>query len=354
MRYKFLLLSVALLLTATPVLAQKASPIIVETPRNAVPTAVITGQTFKQTYVVRFIDLTHLGEEIIVQKEILEQKFIGEFEVMDFKINYDTKQGEFLEHRWELQYVLRIINPRKGPKIIPGFVVPWKHKKSGQQENDPSIQYNYDLKTDDVHVNYVSTIPEKDTYLGIRDHLDFGSFKLDRFIFLFASWFLAVFPLGLWFIFLTNKFRTSGKVNREEDVKISDFPETVPSGVVMVSKGKAIKNLRKSIRKLKRSRGADVELAVIEVLTAVKDFIRAKAGFNIGATPSEMVKAISDNKNLKSFQAPLLALAERASFYQVCFEGNRKPVVDPIGEVRELTELVGNLRWYKRLFQARS
>ncbi|MEK7117421.1 MAG: hypothetical protein AAB857_04385 [Patescibacteria group bacterium] len=352
MKYKAISSAIAVLLISTPVFAQKSVPILTQTLRTTNPTTVITGQSLRQTYVVRFIDLSHLGEKIIVQKDALDQKSLGDFEVLNFKIDYETKQGQFLEHYWYVNYILRIINPKKGPKVIPSFVVPWKHKKSGQQENDPGIQTNYDLKTEEVHLNYASTIPEKDPYLAIRDQIDFGAFRMHGLILKSVSWFLAVVPSGLWLVFFIRRLKSSDMRSREEETKVTRADESI-NEVVQISKRRALRNLCRGIRKLQKAKETEVNTCVHGVLIILKDFLRAKTGLSVGTTPLEMVTHISSNKKFGSFQKPLLALAEKAREYQNYLESGSVLIIDANSETKKLQKLLCNLRWYNRLFRRR-
>lgn len=357
MRYKAVSSAIAILLIATPVFAQESVPILTQTLRTTTPTTVITGQTLKQTYLIRFIDFSHKGEEIIIKKEDLDLKSIGDFEVLSFTIDYETKQGQFLEHWWYLNYTLRIINPEKGPKKMISFVVPWKLKKTGQQENDPSIQINYDLKTEEVYLNYASTIPEKDPNLTIRDQMDFGTFRVSSLVLKYTSWFLAVVPLGLWLVFLILRFKSSGARSREEEAKINQsMDEPVVNDIPQISKRKALRNLRRGLRRLDKTKEAEFSNCMLRViLPSLKDFLRARIGLSIGTTPMEIVTAISGNKKLGSFQKPLLALAEKAVAYQDYLESGSEPAFDTVNdmylEVEELHKLLSNLRWHNRLFR---
>lgn len=353
MRYKFLYLC-SILLIATPVFAQKSVPILSQTLRTTNPTTVITGQTLKQTYIIRFIDLTHQNEEIIIDKSALEKKIMDDFEVVGFKIDYKTKQGQFLEHQWYVNYTLRIINPKKGPKVIKSFVIPWKLKKEGQQENDPGLQYNFDVATDEVHLNYASTIPAKDPVPALRDLMDFKTSSRSGLLLKSASWLLAVVPLGLWLILFVVGFKSSAKISREEEKNTVQSDESETRDLSKISKRKALSDFRQGIRKL--GSAIDPHTArqnINDILIAMKNYIRTKTGLSDGAMPSEMVTAISGNKNLGSFQKPLLALAEKAKDYEDHIESGSVMVLDTVSEVNELRKLLGNLRWYNRLFRRR-
>jgi len=352
MRYKAISSAIAVLLIATPAFAQKSVPILIQTLRTTNPTTVITGQSLEQTYLVRFIDLSHKGEEIIIKREDLDLKSMVDFEVTNFEIEYETKQGQFLEHRWYLKYTLRIINPEKGPKILSSFVVPWKHKKAGQQENDPTIQYNYDLKTEEVHLNYVTTIPEKDPYLIIRDQIVYRTFGISGFVLKSVSWFLAVVPLGLWLVFFVNRLRSLGKHSRIEESKTVQPDGPVFNDIPQISKRKALRELHKSIKRLDRmATGKRVDSAskiMPELYRALMNFLRIKINNStVGTTGTEMpilVKKINDSFSKRA----LAGLAERAAYYQSYIEKGDLAgwPVNPIDDVKLLRKSLRDLSWH--------
>ena len=213
MRYKLIGLAVVLLL-ASPASAQKVSPVIVETPRTTIPTVVKTGESFKQVYVVKFFDSSGDFEEIKIQEDQLSSTMLGSFEVLNLSIVKEAKRADYLENVWYLEYTLRIINEKKSndlagekkePYKIPRITIPWTGKKIG--ERDSNLVANTDIKTQEVYINYVSTITE-DPYLFIRDDVDFGSFSRKAFWFGASSWVLWIVPPGLWLLMLVRRLRS--------------------------------------------------------------------------------------------------------------------------------------------------
>lgn len=354
MRYKVISLAIAVLLMATPVFAQKSVPILTQTLKTTNPTTVITGQTLKQTYFVRFIDLTHKGEEIIIKKEDLDLKTLGEFEVLNLQIDYDVKQEKFLEHRWYLNYTLRIINPQKGPKIISSFVVPWKLKKIGQQDDDLSVQYDYDLKTEEVHLNYVTTIPAKDPHLAIMDQMDFGTFGISGWVLKYVSWFLAIVPMSVWLVLFVWRLRSSGaRSHEEENLKAEESDSSIKTKGAKVSLWKARRQLRKAITRLNNmgtGRSSDSASRVMpELYGALMDFLRIKVPYStIGTTGTEMLLLVEKMKNGSGKKA-LSELAEKAAYYQNCIEketpSNYWPN-NPIDDVKILRKSLKKFSWY--------
>lgn len=350
MKYKAVSLAIAVFLTATPIYAQQKSYIVVETPRTTEPTTVITGQPFTQTYVVRFIDLTDSGEQIIVQEESLKShKILGEFEVLGFYIDKQTKQGEFLEHIWYLHYTLNIVNPKKTEYVIPPLEVPWKHKKAGQEENDPSILVNSDFKTEEVHVNYVTTIPKKDPRLELRDEINLGNFEKQAWVWWVVSWFLRVVLPAFLLAALVVWRRSSRKESKIQDIETD-------KGVLIGEKTKSPSmlrvwlNLRMSIRRLENCQ-ADLRVKT-EIISAIKNYLRTKIPhLSVGSTPLSMVEHISKNVSQYSTEKDaLLQLARKAALYQADVEkGKDGYFVSPLAEAKELRRILGRLKLHRRV-----
>ncbi|PIR41721.1 MAG: hypothetical protein COV30_02225 [Candidatus Yanofskybacteria bacterium CG10_big_fil_rev_8_21_14_0_10_37_15] len=373
MRHKIIFFIVATILIpiSVCVYGQKVVPIKVET-LDTTPTTVITGQALKQVYIIKFIDLSHLGEEIIIEEEALDQKFLGDFDVLSFEIDRETKQGQFLENWWYLNYTLRVINPKKGPQVIPSFTIPWKHKKSGQERNDPGIEIDYGLKTEEVNLNYVTTIPEKITSLAIRDRIDFGIFRTRGLVFYIASWILLIFPLGFWLAVFVRRFRHSSDVNspEKENVKIEEV-FLVDSKNTKISLWKARKNLRKYIRKLKRMGSHSGEFSfdapgiMPGLYGALMDFLRITIPHStIGTTGVEMLDLVKKMKNGFKNES-VRRLAERAACYQNHIEESGKInyfwPTDPVDDAKSLNSslrrtgrlsiLIGPAHFIKNFFK---
>ncbi|MBI2062603.1 MAG: hypothetical protein HYT64_02855 [Candidatus Yanofskybacteria bacterium] len=357
MRYKDISLAIAVLLIATQTHAQQKSYIVVETPKTAEPTTVITGQPFTQTYVVRFIDLTASNERIIIQEESLKSnKALGDFEILDFRIDKQTKQREFLEHIWYLRYTLNIVNPKKRAYVIPPIEVPWKHKKAGQEEDDPSIPINSDFKTEEVYVTYVTTIPVEDPYLEIRDEINFGNFEKQAWIWWVVSWFLRVVPAALWLIALVVLGRSLRKELKIEGTETVDKVK-VGEEIKNLSVLRAWFNLRMSIKHLKNCQAigsghvSDCLRAETEVVTAIKEFLRVKIPqLGIGSTPLTMMGYISKNMDQSKMKKKiLLQLIEKAVIYQACIEkGADGYSRNPRAEAAELRYILGQLKFHRR------
>ncbi|HEY4484352.1 MAG TPA: hypothetical protein VI978_01375 [Candidatus Paceibacterota bacterium] len=357
MRYKVVSLAIAILLIATPAYSQEKSYIVVETPRTAEPTTVITGQPLIQTYIIRFIDLTDSGEKIIVLEEALNLKALGEFEVLSLSVEKQTKQREFLEHIWHVRYVLRIVSPKKGAYIIPPISVPWKHKKAGQEENDPTIQLNYDFKTDEVNINYVTTIPEKESSLEIREQIDFGNFDAHVWLWKAASWFLFVMPFVTLLTFFVRSKRSKNRNNEEGAGESSDHNQTrVSVKAKKLTKIKTWLDLRRRLKYLKncQTEGSgqinECLKAEAEVVLAVRNFLMARvSGLSIGSTPLNIVEHITKNiKELSVAGGTLLQLAQKSVELQNDIERDGGKYSDvPSAKAEAVGTILADLRFYR-------
>lgn len=357
MRYRTILFAVFLGLISTPVIAQEISPIIVDTIRSATPTTVITGQQFTQTYLVRFIDLTDQGEMIEVKEaEISKVGTLGDFEVLKLeKEKVVPPVKEFTEHWWYLTYTLRIINSEKGPKVIPPLPIPWVLVGAGQDPNDSSLKVNSDMKTDPVHINYVTTIPAKETSLDIRDSLSFGNFSRIAFWLKVASWSLGIVPLSLFVLALARRRRSSPAV---QDVKTFDFADVDAesiSDIEVMPRDKALRELKKMLRnfhKLNPSTCKESDLFSLErrLSHLLSNFLRAELSLSLGATPTEMISHAGKNlKDLKNGNL-VLELARINAFYDNEVQrGEIKSCTDFILNTQILNTTLGKMSWYSRI-----
>lgn len=352
MRYKTTSLAIAILLISTPVFSQEKSYIVVETPRTIKPTVVLTGQPFTQTYVVRFIDLTDEGEELIIQEDALNPGMLGNFEVMNLYINKTTIKKEFLEHRWYLTYTLRIINPEKGPYVIPPLTIPWVLKDIGQDLSDPTLKVNTDFKTDQINLNYVSTIPTEETNLDIRDEINFGSYGTKLSIFRAGSWILALVP-GFVIGYLLIRSRRAGS-----NVSFSNLVDTPEDDMVNVSilrpvsKRKALADLKYSIAGFLKL-GSDAEKSVelkSRISESLNEFLRVSLSLNVGSTPSDML--IHAEKKLKEgfYKQSMLKLVGLANFYYQSLQKNGDSS-EFAQQVVHLDSIIHEMNWYSRLLK---
>lgn len=357
MRYKAISLAVAILLLATPVFAQDISPILVET-GTATPTTVITGQPFSQTYIVRFIDLADQKEEIIVQEGGLKPGLLGNFEVLKLdSVKLTPPPKQFREHRWHLTYTLRIVNPQKGPYIIPPLIIPWILKKVGQDPSDPTLKVNTDFKTNPVHINYVTTIPVKDPNLYIRDEINFGDFSSRAFNLRVSSWLIGTLPLLLFVRFVVRNFKSSRKPQvSESSIDVSEAEDVSLSALVAVSRRQALRKLKSVLRnfdKLRPDNAKDADLYALEVSLseALNSFLRVELSLNIGSTPADMASYTSQQLKEGRYKKLFVDLTKIAVFYQQDAEkGHIDSAVRFVQQTHGLKELLKNMSWHSRFF----
>lgn len=358
MRYKAISLAIAILLIATPGYAQEVSSIVVETPKTANPTTVITGQLLTQTFVVRFIDLTDEGEEIIVQEDGLNPGMLGNFEVLRLDpVKLTPPPKQFREHWWYLTYTLRIVNAKKGPYIIPPLTVPWVKKRVGQNISDPSLKVNTDFKTNEVHINYVTIIPEKETNLDVRDEMNFGSFSSKAVELRVYSWLLGTVPL-LIFVTLLVRNRRSVRRTKESDSQISPEAEDTSLSVLkVVSKKKALRNLRRRVppddfyKLIGVATNEDLFRVEVRLSEPLNDFLRAELSLNVGATPLEMAAHVEQKLKDGRRKKLLLRLTETAVlYYQDVERGKCLSSADFSVRTTDLRQALKDMRWYSRLF----
>ena len=357
MRYKAISLALAVLLIGTPTLAQEVSPIIVETLRTANPTTVITGQPFTQTFVVKFIDLADEGEEIVVQEGGLKPGILDKFEVLKLDVAKLTPPPkQYQEYWWYLTYTLRLINSEKGPYVIKPIVIPWIKKRVGQNITDPSLEVNIEFKTNEVHINYVTTIPEKETYLDILDEINFGSFSQKAFNLRIASWLFGIVPPLAFVVWLTWN-RKFIRVVKESDYQ-AEVLEADNAGLSMlkvVSRKKALRDLKRQVRdfyKLNPDSCKEDDLFDLEndIGESLNNFLRIELSLSVGATPLEMAAYVE--KNLKDGRSRklLASLTETAVFYQQDVErGKISSSVDFVAKTINLKQTLRNMHWYSRI-----
>ena len=332
MRYK-VICCIAILLVAAPLLAQEVTPFLVETLKSTSPTTIITGEPFKQTYRVRYLNLEESGKEVIFWGEEAEPKSlpVAPFEVLKLEKKPDPKKpkpiyryktdGEryVVEYVWDLEYTLRIINPKKGPYKIPSFNFYWSLKEGGidiqQVKKNP-------FPTEEVYINYITTITQ-DPYLDIRDNIDFGTYSRRATVLWYISRvltpivFLAPF---IWFIF-SAKIKVGKAVVSPSRSDEQDYIAKTDN----ISFGKAYRDFFFDIERLASNFDASIStrndpsiLLVQEkkIATLIRDVLRAKLEkVNPGDTPADIKAYIEGNIKDGIYKSSLMALAERLVDY---------------------------------------
>lgn len=169
MRHRASTVALLCVVWVTPVAAQTLSPLIVET-LTTQPTTVTSGMLFTQTYRVTFLDLSESGKEIVVLEDRLLPGVapFAPYEAVRLDV---WKMQDGKQHIWDMTYTLRVIQSEKGSRNIPALIIPWYIQEPGKRPDQ--LVVNDTIKTDEVPVNYVTTVTET-PFLGPRDQVDMG------------------------------------------------------------------------------------------------------------------------------------------------------------------------------------
>ena len=341
MKYKLVGLFL-ILLTSTPLFAQEVSPVIVATIKNTTPTVVKTGELFTQSYRIQFLDLS--DDEIIIDESTLNTGMLDRFEIVKFEINKSTQRRNFLVHIWDLKYTLRIIEREKGHYKISPMTILWKRKKIGQKADEAKVNTN--IRTEEVHVDYVTTITQDPESMA-REQIEIDNFRARTWILRGIASLLVLGPLGIWLFALSGKLNSIGK-KRSEDFSVSESEDKYLIGAIsLVSKSKARRNLKRSIKNLASSSRKEKE-----ILVALEDFIRSEIPqLGIGATPLVMQEYLSKNLSENKYKKAMLCLALRAVEYKAFIEGKKSDVdnLPPEIEAKKLRTALNQTRWRHRL-----
>ncbi|OGN05201.1 MAG: hypothetical protein A3B99_02145 [Candidatus Yanofskybacteria bacterium RIFCSPHIGHO2_02_FULL_44_12b] len=350
----------------SPAAGQEISPVVtVDFPRVIAPTTFITGQHFVQIVRLRFIDLSHKGEEILIREDDLSNlKFWGDFEVIDVLIDKRIVQKDFVEHVWYVKFILRIVKEKKGGYKLPPITVSWARKKIGQSIDDPSVVWRNDIKTAEVPVNYVTTTPD-DPYLDIRDQNDLGDPSRSALIWRIVGWFLAIFPLVVWVAMLVRYLRAPavlaprGGSGGQADADVIPID---PEYLQEISERKAFRNLRRSVAKLRalsNSKDIDAGKLMSKIQVDIMAFLRTQVQESTaGTTPVEMKQLILSSIEDKKPALPgwrlkaLSGLADEACIYQKFLESEAAVTgwpVDSKDNFRNLNREVGRFGLFSRI-----
>ena len=343
MKYS-LICFVAILLVATPAAAQELQPssLIVET-LDPVPSVVKSGELFTQTYRVRFLDLTHRGEEVVIFEDRMDPESLvlpllvfnvkkgkleptkGKFEPMGLEIY--KRKGRNGEYIWDFKYTLMVIYPEKGPYFIPSINFYWAKKELGKDISSAEVM---PFPSREVPMSYVTTITS-DPYLDIRDLVDFGDYSAVSRNLKYAAWALAALLIFGWAgLFVSVARSSSRKFELEEEDKTDKKEKETPTHIGRVSSFRAKLKLYKIANKLMRypkfdiySRivrdellKADVFMLEAELVIALKDLMRANfPEINIGDSPKDILEYVQHLKSGPKRDAYYL-FAEKLVRYQ--------------------------------------
>ncbi len=333
-----------LVLSPTALLAQKVSPLIVET-LQPTPTVVKTGEPFQEIYRVRFLDLGAQGKEIsILLDEIkpggAQAPTFSPFEVVNLDVK-TRKVGD--ESVWDFIYTLRIVDPRKGDYRIPKIKFYWVIKGAGavsKGSKDASVR---EFETEEVPITYVTTLT-RDTRLDIRDTADFGNFRKYRYAFRIFS--LLLFLLvAAYFVKIAIRFLWPKNDDLES---ISEYRGEILPQRTYHEFRRGLRELEKSSLALNSAEGDPEKRMRIEEkcheLTRMLLLIEAPS-LSWSSTPRELRSGVNNLK--EGWRKELLSgLADRLVAYDVDIEsGVRALPVIPMDDVRILRSFYQKLWW---------
>src|SRR3989344_2542159 len=269
MRYK-LFICICVLLVATPVLAQKFSPIVVETGKPT-PSIVRSGESFKVTYRAKFFD-TVLVYEGQMQSDNLA---LDKIEVIGLEISKERVSNDTLGfiNIWDFTYVFRIIQPEKKVYKIPSFNFIWAEKKAGVTIDETKDKEKpKEMPTEEVGVGYVSTVV-KPPSLDIRDEIDFSSplptgYKLRR-------WAYGVIGISLFVVVvILFRFAKFSKTLKPQEVGQEASIEIEKSMVVDTELLLSPKHARKTFLKELKQLQSEAQHPTLELYRKVRSAVR--------------------------------------------------------------------------------
>ncbi len=355
MRYK-LLIGAFVLLIATPVLAQKFSPIVIETGKPT-PGAVKSGEPFKVTYRAKFFDTVLIYEDQMKPDNLALDKI----EAIGLDVIKERVSNDILGfvNIWDFTYTFRIIQPEKKVYKVPSFNFIWVEKKAGvTAEEAKEKEKPREMPTEEVGVNYFSSIV-KPPPLDIRDEINFVSPIADGVV--WRRWAYGVIGTALFLVMIVvfrfvqyPKARQSQEAGQEA-VEIAEGDVVINMEPILSPK----QARRKFLRELKKLRGKSALALTKEIRFLVRALLSAelRQGFtrvSMADTPNEIYAKLTilDYKQAKQIGwiYPIFVdLARRLKGYQenidsgMCFLNISR-------EVAELRVMVSGLKLHKRIW----
>ncbi len=333
-----------LLLLARSGVGQEPPPVTVET-LKPVPTVVKSGEPFLQAYRVRFPDLIGEGRELIVLEDRMapENVTVNPFEAISVDV---VKRRVGDEHIWDFTYTLRLVNPTKGPYLVPSISFFWLLRELGATIEESEVRL---INTEEVFVSYVTTVTD-DPVIDIRDAVELGSFTTRATVMKAIAWTVAPLPLVVWLVMLVRLMRrpklAPGPVKQEDDL------EALQPASVQLSAGQARRQLRRHLKVLsafnhQHAQDGQAWLAMERNLViSFKDLLWAELPeLNPGDTPRDIKGYIERRVKEGSRKDALMTLASRMVVYQSGLEkGIPSPVEDVDLEARRLDQSLTQLR----------
>lgn len=371
MRYK-LLLGAFVLLIATPVLAQKFSPIVVETGKPT-PSIVRSGEPFVITYRAKFFDTVLILEEqmnlnsLTLVEEKRESKQENpetvSVEVVNFKIGpktreYDDSLG--FVNVWDFTYTFRIIHARKGVYKVPLFNFFWVEKKAGVTIEEAKAKETWrEMPTEEVGIGYISSVKPADKAvkpppLDIRDEINFVSPIADGVV--LRRWAYGVIGIAILLtMIIIFRFAKYSKTKQSQEVDqeaINTESEVVVNTEPILSPKQARKRFLQELEKLQVESGLDLTKSLRFL---VRSLLLAELHGIIRSSMTEREiytklcnLDLGQKKRLPPNYEVFMNLSLRLKIYQEDIDlGECHP--NSVEELVELREIVSDLKLHKRV-----
>ncbi len=354
MRYK-LLVCVFILLIATPVLAQEFSPIVIKTGKP-IPSVVKSGEPFKITYRVNFLNTVIVYEEQMKPGNLALEKV----EVIDLEVvKYPPEDNDTLGivNVWDFIYTFRIIQPQKGVYKIPSFNFIWVEKKAGATvEETKDKEKPREMPTEEVGVGYVSSVV-KPPPLDIRDEISFVSHVFSPFAFRLAAQ-VVIGISSLLVMVIVFRFARFSKNRRSQEVDRESNTETAEDVVDNMEPILSPKQARKKfLKELKKLQGENMLDLTKKIRFIVRLLLLAELRGTIRDSMSEneiytKLSGLDDKqkKQVGSKYSVMLDLVRRLKGYQEDIDSGRCSL-NPVKEIAELRTAVSDLNLYLKLYR---
>lgn len=316
--------------------AGRVSPLVVETEKPSL-TVVKSGEPFRQTYRVKFLDLKERGKEIIVLTDKMQPGNVvfSPFEALGLEVR---KSAVGKENIWDFTYTLRIIGPEKKEYSIPQIKFYWVLKDIGAKLEEVKAQ---ESETEEVKIKYVSAIT-REKNLGIRDKINLGNFKIRSYALKIGSALVSL--LFLWL--------SCRKIFRRD----RSNKQSVSAEKKSQSRRQAYRMARRKIQELelllKKSGGAEADdkKALMEYVRLLADIQKivlfAELPDELRSYTAAEIRNYALTLPHNKFNGGLSALAEKyAAYEEILVSGNIQPV-DLRSEIHNLEEVIKKLKFW--------
>lgn len=301
MKHTSFLLLIFLVMFPSGIDAQTVSPVVVET-LDATPTLVHTGKYFTLTYRIRYLDLSDIGEKIIIHDDKIRGGFLSlpaEVDIVGFDADREEVSGK--ETSKYLVFTLRVVAKKKGTVKLPKAKLEWSIQRAGQSEEKAENQKPIEADRE-VYINYVTTITQ-DPYLDLRDRPIFGGgipsfyfWLTSRVLSPLAALVLVVLPVVYW---LRGKPRVepgSEPAKPESEAEIDSPEAKLAFGGTYRRFFRELKKIGRDYSPFEGVRGDKEKMLELErkLYVLVHDLLSSRvAGIDFGDTPAVISEKIA-------------------------------------------------------------